>query len=130
MALTSNAPEGSPAGRPRRSRRGVWLVVLVPVLVVTVPAVGFGVMYFAPSAFLGPEKDADSTGEIRTGMRPAEVAQVLAIDAPERGFVGTVTRAKDGRVVRVRFAQGRVAGVEEGSLPVPLTYSRVAAGAP
>jgi hypothetical protein len=129
MALTSNAPDTAGA-RPRRSRRRVLIVVALLVLL-AVPAVGLGVVYFAPSAFLGPSKDADSTGEIKVGMRPPEVAKVLSINAPDRGFpdrgfVGTITWAKDGRVLRVKFAQGRVSGVEEGSLPVPLTFNRVA----
>jgi hypothetical protein len=127
MALTSGTPDGTPAGRPRRSRRRTWLV-LVLFLVLAVPAVGLGVVYFAPAMFLGPSKDSDSTGEIRVGMRPPEVAKVLAIEPPERGFVGSITWAKDGRVLRVRFVQGRVAGVEEGNLPVPLPFNRVAAG--
>jgi len=124
MALTSGAPD-APGGRPRRSSRRWWLAAVV-LLLLAVPAVGLGVVYFAPAVFLGPPKDADSTGEIKVGMRPPEVAKVLAIDAQlKRGFAGSVTWARDGRVLRVRFAQGRVVGVEEGSLPVPLTLARV-----
>jgi hypothetical protein len=128
MALTSNTPD-APGDRPRRcSRRGFWLVVML-LLLLAVPAVGLGVVYLAPTAFLGPSKDADSTGEIRVGMRPPEVAKVLSIDAPARGFVGSITWARDGRVLRIRFTQGRVVGVEEGSLPMPVTLTRVSEGA-
>jgi hypothetical protein len=94
-------------------------------LLLAVPAVGLGIVYLAPSVFLGPSQDTDSTGEIRVGMWPREVAKVLAIEEPERGFVGSITWAKDGRVLRIRFAQGRVVGIEEGSLPIPVKLTRV-----
>jgi hypothetical protein len=123
MALTTNTPD-PPGGRPRRSSRRFWLIALL-LLLLALPAVGLGVVYFAPTVFLGPTKDADSTGEIRIGMRPPEVAKALSIQAPERGFVGSITWAKDGRVLRIRFTQGRVAGIEEGSLPVPLSLTRI-----
>lgn len=125
MALTSNTPD-APGARPRRSSRRFWLVASL-LLLLALPAVGLGVVYFAPTVFLGPSKDADSTGEIRVGMRPPEVAKALSIEAPQLrgGFVGSITWAKDGRVLRIRFTQGRVAGVEEGSLPVPVSLTRV-----
>ena len=72
MALTSNTPD-APGPRPRRSSRRFWVVALL-LLLLAVPAAGLGVVYFAPTVFLGPSKDADSTGEIRVGMRPPEVA--------------------------------------------------------
>jgi hypothetical protein len=124
MALTSGTADAPAGNRPRRSRRRFWLVVVV-LLVLAVPAFGLGVVYLAPTAFLGPPKEADSTGEIKKGMRPAEVAKVLSIDSPPGGFIGTITWARDGRVLRVRFVQGRVNGVEEGSLPLPVTMTKV-----
>lgn len=128
MALTSGAADGPGVGLPRGSRRRFWLVAVV-LLVLAIPAVGLGVIYLAPTVFLGPPKEADSTGDIRKGMRPDDVGKVLALDkAPERGFVGTITWAKDGRVLRVRFDQGRVVGVEEGTVPLPVTTTYVTEG--
>src|SRR5438552_2120985 len=89
MALTSNTPDAPGGPRPRRSSRRFWLVALL-LLLLAVPAVGLGVVYFAPTVFLGPSKDSDSTGEIRVGMRPSEVAKALSIEAPQRGFVGSI----------------------------------------
>src|SRR4051812_5894560 len=78
MAITSQTAGGPPGTRPRRrwsARRTLGVVAVI--LVLAVPAAGLGVLYLAPTVFLKSSGDADSTGQVRVGMRPAEVAQVL-----------------------------------------------------
>ena len=78
-----------------------------------------------PALFLASSGDSDSTGTIRVGMPVRAVANVLQIDAPPRAFSGSITWGRSGRLVRVRFVQGKVVGVEEGHVPLPVNVNKV-----
>jgi hypothetical protein len=112
------------AGRPK-SRR-LWIVLGVLAAIIVLPLVYMGLVYADPEPFLGDESLRDSTGRLGVGMPVKQAAGVLELSPADtdrvsaRGFKGSVTRARGGRVVRVTVWTGHVNGIRDGDLPIPV----------
>src|SRR5207244_2250124 len=101
LALAPQVPAApGRAGPVRGPRRRRPLRRLLGVLLVAAPVTFLVLVFLVPTVFLGPEKDADSTGRIRAGMFVGEVARELKADPPPRAFTGFVTWGEGARLVR------------------------------
>jgi len=124
LALSSRV--GTMGEEPRQrlfSRRA--LIMGIVLLLVGVPAAAIGIIFLFPTLFLAAAGEADSTGAIRVGMTVRDVCKTLDIEAPPRAFSGTITWGRDSRILRIRFKDGMVAALEEGSLPFPVTVNKI-----
>ena len=128
LALSSRV--GTMGAEPERklfSKR--TLIIGVLLLLVGVPAAAAGAVYAFPTMTLAQAGEADSLGTIRVGMPVREVCKVLDIEPPPRAFSGTITWGRDGRVLRIRFTDGKAVAIEEGNLPLPVTVNKIQADA-
>jgi hypothetical protein len=126
LALSSRV--GSLGEEPRHgvfSRRN--LIILAVVLLIGVPLAAISSIFMFPTYCLEAAGEVDSLGAIRVGMPVREVCKALDIEAPPRAFSGTITWGRGGRMLRIRFTDGKVVAIEEGSLPFAVTVTKVQA---
>ncbi len=124
LALSSRVGTLGEEPRPRLfSRRN--LLIAAAVLFIGVPLAVISFIFTAPTYCLSPAGEADSLGTIRVGMPVREVCKVLDIESPPRAFSGMITWGRGGRMLRLRFIDGKVVAIEEGNLPFTVTVTKV-----
>lgn len=124
LALSSRVGTMGEEPRPGLfSRRN--LIILAAVLFISVPLGLASFIYTAPTYCLSPAGEADSLGAIRVGMPVREVCKTLDIESPPRAFSGTITWGRGGRMLRLRFTDGKVVAIEEGNLPFTVTVTKI-----
>jgi hypothetical protein len=112
---------------PRAKKRSTTRLILVVggLIFVGVAATGLATVFLAPTVFLEPAGEADSLGAVRIGMPVREWCAALGIELPPRAFSGFITWGRDGRILRVRFTDGKAVAIEEGRLPFAVTVTKV-----